>query len=48
MSGPIRKERWKIGAGVLLILATIIWLAVSGIQESKTYYVTVPRAAGHG
>ena len=41
MSAPISKERWKIGAGILLILATITWLAVSGIQESKTYYVTV-------
>ena len=48
MSGPIRKERWKIGAGVLLILATIVWLAVSGIQESKTYYVTVPELRAMG
>ncbi len=35
------QERWKIGAGILVILATITWLAVSGIKESKTYYVTV-------
>lgn len=35
------KERWKVGAGVAIILITITWLAISGIQESKTYYVTV-------
>ena len=48
MSGPIRKERWKIGTGILFILGTIIWLAVSGIQESKTYYVTVPELQAMG
>ncbi len=48
MSGRIPKERWKIGAGILLILATITWLAVSGIQESKTYYVTVPELQAMG
>ena len=48
MSGRMRKERWKIGSGILLILATITWLAVSGIQESKTYYVTVPELQAMG
>ena len=41
MQNRILRERWKIGAGILVILATITWLAVSGIKESKTYYVTV-------
>ncbi len=41
MDSRILKERWKIGAGILLIVATVVWLAISGIQESKTYYVTV-------
>ncbi len=41
MNSRIVRERWKLGAGIALILATVVWLAVSGIQESKTYYVTV-------
>ncbi len=41
MQSRILKERWKIGAGILIVLVTITWLAISGIQESKTYYVTV-------
>lgn len=42
------RERWKIAAGVAVILATIVWLAVSGIQESKTYYVTISELQGMG
>ena len=36
-----RRKKWQFGAGIVIILATITWLAYSGIQESKTYYVTV-------
>lgn len=35
------RKKWQFGAGIAIILATIAWLAYSGIQESKTYYVTV-------
>ena len=35
------KKKWQFGAGIAIILTTIAWLAYSGIQESKTYYVTV-------
>lgn len=35
------KERWKVLSGIVLIVCTIAWLAISGIQESKTYYVTI-------
>ena len=31
----------KFGVGFGIILMTLGWLAYSGIQESKTYYVTV-------
>jgi cytochrome c-type biogenesis protein CcmE len=37
----------KFGIGFGIILATIGWLAYSGIQESKTYYVTVPELLAH-
>ena len=32
---------WKFGIGIGIILAVVGWEAVSGFQESKTYYVTV-------
>ena len=35
------RKKWQFGIGVVIILATIGWLAYSGIEESKTYYVTV-------
>jgi cytochrome c-type biogenesis protein CcmE len=35
------RKNWQFGAGIVIILATISWLAYSGIQESKTYYVTI-------
>ena len=36
-----RRNKWQFGAGIVIILSTIAWLSYSGIQESKTYYVTV-------
>ena len=38
---PKQKKNLKFGAGMAVILMTLAWLAYSGIQESKTYYVTV-------
>lgn len=34
-------NRLKFGIGIGLILATVIWLAVTGFEESKAYYRTV-------
>lgn len=31
----------QFGIAIAIVLATLGWLAVSGVQESKTYYVTV-------
>ncbi len=42
------RTRWKIIAGTVVILATLTWLAVSGIQESKSYYVTVSELQAMG
>ena len=36
-----KKNKWPFAAGIVIILATVSWLAYSGIEESKTYYVTV-------
>ena len=35
------KKYWKFAALIVLVLATLAWLAVAGINESKTYYITV-------
>lgn len=36
-----KQKKIKFGVGLGIILMTVGWLAYSGIQESKTYYVTV-------
>ena len=35
------RRYWKFGAITVVVLATLTWLAVAGINESKTYYITV-------
>lgn len=37
----VRSSHWKLAAVLAIILATIAWLAVTGIRDSKSYYVTV-------
>jgi cytochrome c-type biogenesis protein CcmE len=37
----MQNKKWKFGIGIGIILAVAAWEAVSGFQESKTYYVTV-------
>ena len=44
---PSRNKKMKFGIGFGIILSTLGWLAYSGIQESKTYYVTVPELLAH-
>ena len=41
------RKKWSFAAGIVVILATVSWLAYSGIQESKTYYVTVSELAAN-
>ena len=44
---PSRNKKMKFGIGFGIILTTLVWLAYSGIQETKTYYVTVPELLAH-
>lgn len=38
---PKQSKKIKFAVGMGVILMTLAWLAYSGIQESKTYYVTI-------
>jgi cytochrome c-type biogenesis protein CcmE len=35
------KTYWKFAALIVLIVGTLVWLAVGGINETKTYYKTI-------
>lgn len=37
----VNKRLLKFGIGIGIILAVVAWEAISGFQQSKTYYVTV-------
>jgi cytochrome c-type biogenesis protein CcmE len=37
----MKNKRLKFGIGIGIILAVVAWEAISGFQQSKTYYVTV-------
>jgi cytochrome c-type biogenesis protein CcmE len=44
----MKNKRLKFGIGIGIILAVVAWEAMSGFQQSKTYYVTVSElTAGH-
>jgi cytochrome c-type biogenesis protein CcmE len=36
-----KNQGWRIGAAVVVVLAVIAWLAVSGVSANKSYYVTI-------
>jgi cytochrome c-type biogenesis protein CcmE len=38
-------KKLKFGIGIVIILAVVAWEAISGFQQSKTYYVTVDELA---
>ena len=44
----MRPQRAKFLLGSLLILCVLAWMGVSGYQESKTYYVTLPEMRALG
>src|SRR5260370_41721862 len=37
----MKNRKLKFGIGIAIILAVVAWEAISGFQQSKTYYVTV-------
>ena len=43
-----RSQTVRIGIAVAVVLGVIAWLAVSGIQANKSYYVTITELQGMG
>ncbi len=44
----ISPNSWRIGFAVAIIVGTIGWLAITGAQASKSYYVTIAELGGMG
>lgn len=47
-ASPSRSSSLRIGLAVVIVLGVIAWLAVSGIQANKSYYVTISELQGMG
>jgi cytochrome c-type biogenesis protein CcmE len=45
---PVRPVQIKISIGITIVVAAILWLAISGFDESKAYFKTVPELAEMG
>jgi cytochrome c-type biogenesis protein CcmE len=43
-----RSQTFRIGTAVAVVIGVIAWLAVSGIQANKSYYVTITELQGMG
>jgi cytochrome c-type biogenesis protein CcmE len=43
-----RSQTVRIGIAVVIVLGVIAWLAVSGVQANKSYYVTITELQGMG
>lgn len=43
-----RPQTLRIGIAVIIVLGVIAWLAISGIQSNKSYYVTITELQGMG
>ena len=41
-------KKFKFVAGILLILGSVLWLAISGFEEGKAYYQTVSELKAMG
>ena len=48
MPNETRKSPIKIIAATVIILATVAWLAFTGVRDNKSYYVTIGELQGMG
>ncbi len=43
-----KNQSFRIGAAIIVVLAAIAWLAVSGVRANKSYYVTIQELQAMG
>lgn len=43
-----KNQAWRIGAAIIVVLAVISWLAVTGVNANKSYYVTIQELQAMG
>jgi cytochrome c-type biogenesis protein CcmE len=43
-----RSQTFRIGLAVIVVLGVIAWLAISGVQANKSYYVTITELQNMG
>jgi len=48
MPNPDRKSPLKIIVATVLILGTVAYLAITGVRDNKSYYVTISELQGMG
>jgi cytochrome c-type biogenesis protein CcmE len=48
MVTPVRRSPVKIVAATVVILATVAYLAITGVRDNKSYYVTISELQGMG
>ena len=44
----MNQKNTKFIVGSIIIIAVLVWLGVSGFEESKSYYVTIPELREQG
>jgi cytochrome c-type biogenesis protein CcmE len=44
----VQTPKLKFVAGAVVILGVLVWLGYAGVQETKTYYLTLPELAAQG
>ncbi|MDA2913060.1 cytochrome c maturation protein CcmE [Acidobacteriia bacterium AH_259_A11_L15] len=44
----MRSKNLKFIAGAAIILGVLVWLGFTGVQEAKTYYLTIPELRARG
>jgi len=43
-----KKQGWRIGIAIVVVLAVIAWLAITGVNSNKSYYVTIQELQAMG
>lgn len=42
------KKYWKFAALIMIVVGALVWLASTGVSETKTYYKTISEPPANG